>query len=138
MLMPHVQCGLDLGSREQVIARLGSKQVFAQAPATDQRPSPTPFPDPWAPFAGVASQAAGGSIPVPPPHSRRGHKSLLMWNHQPVWRESTRGMICLRWCDFPYSHQLVSIELIELDFPSKHGCGMPTFKKVVLNAKVIF
>lgn len=72
----HCQIGIQTG-----IA------VFTQAPATDQRASPTPFPDPWAQFAGVASQAAGSSIPVPPPCGRRGHKSLLVWNHQPVWRE---------------------------------------------------
>lgn len=65
MLMPYLQYGLDFQLHCQVRIQTGFV-VLAQATATDQHTSPTPFRDPWALVAVLASQAVCGSVPVPP------------------------------------------------------------------------
>lgn len=65
MVPPLLQHGLDFQLHCQIMMQTGIA-VLAQATVTDQHASPTPFPDPWALAAVVASQTAGGSLPVPP------------------------------------------------------------------------
>ena len=93
--------------------------VFARAAIADQHPSPAPFPGPWGTgrcrcWQGCGQQCAGA-------HTCRGkgHQLLPVLNHQPVLSSAERED---KWagpcqCVFPYSHQSVSSELIQLCFP---------------------